>query len=352
MHTLAQYREIARDGGWAPIPGSAKEKIEPGTQNPRIIAVRARLAITGDLQENRSHATSDLYDGPLEAAVQRFQKRHGLIDDGVIGVGTIQAMNVPVEERIRQLSVGLERLRWLPRDFGERHIVVNIPSFDLTLMDKGKPAITMRTVVGRQRDRTPALSATMQYLVLNPRWNVPKSITNKELIPKVRNNPEYLASRRYKVYQRNEEGAMQQVDPTTVDWDTADASSIRLQQDSGAGNSLGRIKFMFPNRFSVYLHDTPSRSLFSRQTRAFSHGCVRVEHPRDLATEVLKYMEGWDGEKIRQAVNSGRHRTVHLDKPLPVHIIYQTAWSSANGTPQFRSDIYRYDHKVAKALKI
>jgi L,D-transpeptidase YcbB len=374
---LATYRELAAQAEWPTVPGT--KKLDVGTRSDRIRAVRARLWASGDLQDTKlsrfvrrgfsnehreregeaptalpvEGATqaplidADLYDEALAEVVRVFQQRHGLFADGVIGRGTIDAMNVSAKDRVRQIEVNLERLRWLP-DLGQRHILVNIPSYDLNYIDRGKSKLAMRTVVGRLKDKTPTMSGSMSYLVFNPHWNVPDSIATKELLPKIQEDPTYLTNRKYKVYAKTETG-LEEVDSNDVNWNKVDMTSLRIRQDSGRGNALGRIKFMFPNRHSIYLHDTPSRALFLNQTRAFSHGCVRVEHPIDLATQVLNNA-AWNAATITRATQQRQQRIVNLEEPLPVHILYLTAWTEADGTIHFRRDIYGHDQRIARQL--
>jgi L,D-transpeptidase YcbB len=349
MQSLAQYRQWAAEDPWPTVPGPARKKIEAGTRSSRVIALRARLAATGELRTRQSPVDGVLYDDRLVAAVKNFQRAQGLTADGVVGRSTLKALNVTAAHRVRNILVNLERLRWLPVHFGDRYVVVNIPAYDLALIDRGSPAISMRTIVGTVQDKTPVMTATMQYLVFNPEWNVPESITTKELIPKILDDPTYLAQRNYQVFQRTADG-LQRTEIAAIDWTTVDPATIRIRQSSGRGNALGSIKFIFPNRHSVYLHDTPSRDLFERQTRAFSHGCVRIEHPRDLATVLLAKQDAWTKEEVYATAKRGKKRVVQLEAQVPVYFLYHTAWAEKHGPTHFRRDIYNYDRVIARRL--
>ncbi|MBI2343963.1 MAG: L,D-transpeptidase family protein [Deltaproteobacteria bacterium] len=350
MDAVARYRTLAAEGGWPIVAYTRRDKFVPGDRDPRLATIRARLAVTGDITAHTSTAESDLFDESLQSAIAAFQTRHGLTPDGVIGFGTLAALNVTVEARIEQLLVNLERLRWLPKIPHEHYLIANIPAYDLSLMDHDKPVLTMRTIVGQPHNETPTMHDEMEYLVFNPQWNVPERIATKELLPKAKADPEYLAKRRYKILQRTD-GDTTELDPQAVNWEEIDAKTIRLQQASGGDNSLGRIKFIFPNRFDVYLHDTPARGLFANQERALSHGCVRVEHPRDLAALLLRDAGGWDRAEIDRVILRGRQQVVPLPKKIPVYLLYQTAWVDDTGTVQFRNDIYGYDRRIARAMR-
>jgi murein L,D-transpeptidase YcbB/YkuD len=280
--------------------------------------------------------------------VKSFQRRHGLEADGLVGKGTVAALNVPVEERIAELTVAMERWRWMPESLGRDHLIINIAGFDLKLVENGKLTDHMAVVVGKPYSRTPVFSDRVRYLEFNPYWNVPTSIAIKEELPKLKTNPAARQAAGFeavlgdKVYQL-----------TQIDWSQYGPGNFPflIRQRPGPNNALGRVKFMFPNQFDVYLHDTPSRSLFGEESRAFSHGCVRLSRPLDLATEVLNgRTAGWSRARIDSVV-AGKERTVvNLGTPLPVHITYLTAWVD-DGTPNFRNDIYEQDAKLIAALQ-
>lgn len=340
---LARYREIAAAGGWASMPEG--DSIEIGDDRPaQVPALRRRLLATGDLPAAALAATSldwPLYDPRLEDAVRRFQDRHGLTVDGVVGPRTRTALNVPVEERIRTILLNLDRLRWLPDSMGRRHVLVNIAGFEVMVFEDGRPILRSAIIVGKRHQETPAFSDTIEHVVFNPYWNVPKSITVQEIAPKAAEDPSYIFREDMEVV--TPEGRT--ISPYVVDWQAAARGDMpyRLRQRPGPQNSLGRVKILFPNDFAVYLHDTPAKSLFSRRVRAFSHGCMRVEKPFALAAELL----GWPEEKVMQHVQSGDREWVRIDRPTPVHVTYLTAWvDPETGTVQFRDDLYGRDRDL------
>ena len=330
---LAQYREIAARGGWPAV--LAGPTLKPGEKSERVAALRARLEASGDLQPvtpltgppspqtpppPAAAAERDLFDPTLETAVKAFQEKHGLDTDGAVGPGTLEALNVTAEDRVRQIEINLDRWRWLPRDLGERHVIVNIAGFYLDVVEAGKPVLSMRVVAGKPTSRTPMFSGLMKHVVLNPYWNVPSGILKNEILPRVARDPGYLARQNMEML------------------------GGKVRQRPGPNNALGKVKFLFPNRFNVYLHDTPSRSLFSRAVRTFSHGCIRVEKPLDLAEYLLKDDPAWTREKLEKVMGGDRkERWVVIPNPLPVHLAYWTAWVDAAGVTQFRKDVYGRD---------
>jgi murein L,D-transpeptidase YcbB/YkuD len=356
---LARYRDIAAKGGWPTVPDGPK--MQKGDSDERVIALRARLTAV-DIPDQERNSNRDLFtsftydfvllfDDALEQAVRKFQERHGLEVDGIVGPRTLAAMNVTVEERIRQIELNMERWRWLPWDFGRRYILVNIANFELDVIEDGQTVMTMHIIVGKPYQHTPIFRADMTHLVFNPSWYVPPSIAKKEMLPSIRKDPEYLAKRKIRVYQ-DWNGEATEIDPQTIDWSQVSAKNFpyRFRQAPGAKNLLGRVKFMLPNQFNVYLHDTPSKSLFSRAVRAFSHGCIRIEKPIEMAEYVLRGDEKWDHKKILDAIKKGRERTVQLPEPIPVYLLYCTAWANEDGIIQFRNDIYGRDKELDKVL--
>ena len=325
---LAQARSLAARGGWPAVPDGPP--LRPGDRNDRVAALRARLEASGDLAADASPAEArDLLDAPLQAALRGFQERHGL-DPGAAGKLTLAALNAPAEQRVRQIEINLDRWRWLPHDLGERYIMVNIAGFTFDLIEEGRPALSMRVVAGKPTHRTPMFTGRMTNIVLNPSWNVPASIAKKEVIPHMKRDPSYLAREGFEI--------------------TGSGSQMEIRQKPGARNALGKVKFLFPNRFDVYLHDTPSRSLFSRTVRSFSHGCIRVEKPVELAEYLLKDNPAWTPQKIAAALAKGREQWVSIPRPLPVHLVYWTAWADAAGTLQLRDDIYGRDKPLLEIL--
>ena len=325
---LAEYRTIAAAGGWPLIP--AGKVMKPGDDNPRVPGLIRMLKITGDL--DGTHITADgLYDDALVAAVKRFQLRHGRQDDGVIGPSTLKALQVPIDQRIKQIVLNLERRRWMQDDLGKRYVFVNQADQILKVVDekdgREKTVHTARVVVGKPYHRTPVFSNTMKFIVINPYWNIPSSIANKEYLPKLRRNPGALARENIRLLS----AGGKQVNPLSINWSAIKRIPYRLRQDTGARNALGRIKFMFPNKFNVYIHDTPSKSLFARASRYFSHGCMRLQYPDQLATVLLKE-QGWSTKRINNQIASGKRRIVNLKKHIPVHVTYLTSWANKGAT--------------------
>ena len=348
-HALRKYREIQNAGGWVSIPEG--ETIRPGSSENRIRRIRSRLQKTGDISTSTSSHPS-AYDDDLVSAVKRFQHRHGIDSDGLIGPRTIREMNVTVEERVRQMEVNLERWRWLAHDFGEKHILVNIADYSLTAVDKGEPVLNMRVVVGQAYRRTPVFSERLRYLEINPYWNIPEKIAVEDKLPIIKKNPDYLKQQNIQIYSGWNENS-QKIDPVTVDWSRFREGYFpyRLRQEPGPLNALGTIKFMFPNRFSVYLHDTPQRNLFNRTLRGFSSGCIRIEKPVDLAVYALSGNPGWNQERIVGTIRSGRTKVVHVRDEIMVHLLYWTAWVDETGVVHFRDDIYDRDFPLWQAIE-
>ncbi|TCO83771.1 murein L,D-transpeptidase YcbB/YkuD [Plasticicumulans lactativorans] len=345
---LARLRQTVAAGGWPAVGALAKgERLEPGVQDPRIAEVRARLLATGELDATQDIG-GDVYDPALVAAVKGFQARHGLLEDGVIGGATVLAMNVTARERVAQLELNLERWRWLPADLGSRYILINIPAFELAVFEGNQRVFEARVVVGQQVKPTPVFTGRMQQVVFSPYWNVPRSIATEELLPQLRRNPAKVAGQNIRVL----DGSTV-VDATAVDWSQVTPANFpyRLRQDPGAANPLGRVKFLFPNRYDVYLHDTSKPGLFERSQRTFSHGCIRVSRPLELAQYLLRHDPKWTREAIDAAAEAGRERVVQLTEEVPVHILYWTAWVDEHGVLQLRNDVYQRDRPVAKALQ-
>jgi len=347
---LADYRRIAAAGGWPVLEEGPSLRL--GDENPGVATLRERLQISGDQRNVSPTLRSYVFDAPLEAAVKQFQRRHGLEADGVVGKHTRQALNVPVAQRIEQLMINMERWRWIPNDLGLRYIVVNIADFSLTMVDEGRVRGTMRVVVGRNYRKTPVFSGTMTYLELNPFWNIPRRLAIEDVLPRARQDPGYLEAQGIRIFSGWSEDAVL-LSPYEVDWASLNVNyfPIRLQQAPGPRNALGRIKFMFPNRHAVYLHDTPAKGLFNAVSRSFSSGCIRVEDPASLAEFVLEGTSGWDRRTIEKHLGDGEHRIVRLQRPIPIHLLYWTAWADADGTVFFREDIYGRDAPLMRALR-
>ncbi|MBO6782299.1 MAG: L,D-transpeptidase family protein [Alphaproteobacteria bacterium] len=345
--SLATYRRVAELGGWPVVPEGPK--LEEGVAEPRVAALRSRLAATKDLLEPDSG--SEQFDASLKQAVIAFQRRHGLDTDGVVGPATLAALNVPVEDRIDQIKWNMERWRWMPDDLGTQHVLVNIAAFELQGVMNGTIRKRMRVVVGREYRRTPVFSDAIQYMEVNPYWHVPTSIAVKDLLPKIKANLGYLASEGFSVLDGWGANA-RRLDPQAIDWNALGGGRFpyKLRQDPGAKNALGRIKFMFPNKHDVYLHDSPARELFGREIRTFSSGCIRVENPQGLAEFLLATQSQPKTDELNAAFASKDTRIVRLAEPVPVHLAYFTAWTDEDGTVQFRKDIYGRDRDLAAAL--
>lgn len=345
---LSVYREIADNGGWPTLPEGTK--LIPGDRSSIVPLLRTRLIRSGDYTPCDLN-DQDLYDTQLVDAVKRFQQRHGLLTDGVLGKGTLSALNISATDRVHQIEVNLERWRWLPRDLGEQYILVNIAAFHLYVVEHGMQVLDMKVVVGRPYRRTPVFSGLMTSLVLNPYWNVPRIIATEDYIPQMRNDPDYLSRLGIKVYQ-GWGAEVREIDPQTINWRTASEKNFpyHLRQEPGGLNALGRIKFMFPNPFDVYLHDTPTRELFHKESRPFSSGCIRLEHALELASYLLKGTAWETRGALLYALKQDKTRTIRLPRPYPVHLLYWTAWVDHTGKLNFRPDIYERDGLLGRAL--
>ncbi len=339
--TLVQYQAIAESGGWAQVPSGPK--LQMGSRGKRVAILRQRLIISGDLAATVQDKPY-VFDRDLESAVRKFQKRHGLKDDGRVGKSTLKDMNVPVETRIRQIALNMDRLRWLSDDMGRNYIFVNIADFSLEVMEDERPVMVMRIIAGKDEQRSCVLSAKMTYLELNPFWRVPDSIAAKEILPQIKKEPGYLEQKNIKVFKDWKDNA-KEMDPRLISWPRVRASNLgyKFRQEPGPLNPLGRIKFIFPNECEIYLHDTPARHLFGRTRRDLSHGCIRVEKPVELATYLLRNKETWMQKKILTEIKKGKRQVVMLTEPVNVHIFYGTAWVDRDGVLQFRNDIYHAD---------
>jgi len=340
---LAQYQRIKNEGGWQPIP--AGPTLKKGMEDDRVKLMRKRLLATGVLTSTAS-MTSATFDDDLEQAVRRFQQRYGLEPDGVAGKNTLEAMNVPVEMRIDQIRVNLERIRWVLHEDLDTFVFVNIPGFKVYYVRNEKLEWTRRAQVGKLFRQTPVFRADMTYLEFNPTWTVPPTILAKDILPAVRKDPGYLKKRNIRVI--DSKGKV--VNPESINWSkyTGNNFPYQLRQDPGPGNALGQVKFMFPNKHLVYLHDTPSKNLFDRESRAFSSGCVRIENPFEFAQLLLG--KEWDAKRIDEIIKSKKTTTVKLTKPVPVILFYLTALPEFDGGFHFRNDVYSRDEAVLEDL--
>ncbi|RBO52798.1 murein L,D-transpeptidase [Rhodovulum sp. BSW8] len=343
MREKIRLERLIAAGGWGPEVGGGK--IEPGQSGPRVIALRNRLIAMGYLPRTATQT----YDATLQKAVQAFQFDHGLTADGVAGPSTVQELDVPPERRLRSVLVAMERERWLGNARGDKHVLVNITDYHARIVDKGEVVFETRSVVGQNAHdhRTPEFSDVMDHMVVNPTWNVPRSIAVREYLPQFQNNPNAAG------HLMLVDGAGRVVTRAAVDFTQYTASNFPfdLKQPPSNGNALGRVKFMFPNPYNIYLHDTPSKSLFNRETRAFSHGCIRLSDPYDFAYALLATQTDDPKGFFAAKLNSGRETRVDLEHPLPVHLIYRTAMGEPKGRMQYRRDVYGRDAAIFDALQ-
>ncbi len=326
---LKNYFQIAKNGGWPQVE-IEKKSLKKGAKAPEIVLIKKRLSITGDMPASDS---SDVFGDTLFNGVQSIQKRYGYKPDGVITAQLVKDLNVPVENRIEQLLINMDRMRWMPTAPNGKLIVVNIPEFMLHVYEGKKVAFSMPVVVGKEGHNTTIFSGNMNQIVFSPYWNVPESIVKQEILPKLEADPFYL-----------EEHNMEE---TGTDDDDSVPS---IRQKPGPDNSLGRVKFLFPNSFNIYLHDTNAKSLFNNDKRAFSHGCIRLSDPVKLANYLLKDNPEWTPEKIEEAMNQTEPQTVNLKNRVPVMITYYTAWVDNSGKINFRDDIYDHDKELAQKM--
>ena len=343
---LHQYRSIAAEAGdWPKV--SIGPTLRPGERGARVAEVRARLAAEGETGL-ASSPDAALFDVALAEAVKRFQQRAGLAADAAIGRQTVEALNLGPAQRVAQIRVNLERLRWVAQDMQGDHLLVDLTGYQARLQRGGQLAWSSKVVVGSPKRETPALLDSVQYLVLNPKWVVPPTILREDLIPGVIRDPDYLAKRRMRVVSH----AGEPVDPQQIDWEAARRHGLPylVEQNPGADGSLGRVKFALANPYLIYLHDTNARSLFRRDTRALSSGCVRVEKPLELAVLLLDDARRWSAEALEETLASGKTRTVTVVRKLPVLLHYATAGQDDDGQLQFRPDIYGRDTAVLGAL--
>ena len=343
-----RYRDLEADGNWDKIESDADLKL--GESSKIIEQVRRQLARLGYLRPREAGFD---FDERLEGVLKTFQHHHGLPETGVLDSGTIDALNTSPTDRAEQIQVNLERWRWLPQDLGQRHVLVNIANFTLDVIENRKTVLTMRVIVGKKYRRTPVFSDQVSYVVLNPYWQVPDSIAVQDILPLVQKDVAYLSQRKIRVFQ-GWGSSMREVDPLLVDWENIATTPFpyHFRQDPGPQNALGKVKFMFPNIFSVYLHSTSSPELFAKELpRTLSSGCIRVEKPLELLTYLTDNNSEHSQKQISGWLESGQERTVKLKEAIPIHLLYWTAWADPDGTVHFRDDVYQRDEKLLKALK-
>jgi murein L,D-transpeptidase YcbB/YkuD len=340
---LARMRAAQAAGGWPAVPAGGP--LKPGASDPRVAALRARLAATGELP--REAATHGGYDDAVTAAVKQFQDNHRLTPDGVVGAATLRELNVGAGARAQQIRVNLERIRWVIGGLQDSFVLVNLPSFKVYIIRDRKNVWESRTVIGQTARQTPTFRADMKYLVLNPDWTVPPTILAQDVLAPMRRGVNAVARKGLTILDRQG----RRVDPSSINWSAATPRNFpyTLRQPPGPNNALGRVKFVFPNEHTVFLHDTPSQDLFSSDQRTFSSGCIRVEHALDLA-ELLLAPQGWTPERIQEAIESGKTETVFLEHPLPILIVYWTVSVGSTGLLRFARDVYNRDPGLLKAL--
>lgn len=348
---LGWLRAVEAAGGWPRVP--AGEPLRWGARHERVAAVRRWLAATGDLVATKpADTTSTYYDTPLATAVRTFQRRHGLRPSGQVHDADVRAMNVPVEDRIERVAINLDRWRISVPDFGERHLIVNLPEFALHVWERDTLRHTIGAVIGQDTTRTPVFDDLVTYLVFGPTWRVPASILRNEIHPAAKRDKHYLVKNHMRAFDGTSSRATE-LRSDSIPWRKLEPDSLKfyVRQDPGPENPLGRVKFMCPNPWDVYLHDTPSRGPFGRMDRRASHGCVRIERPLDLARWLLfDKNPPWDSAAISVAMDSSADRVIGLKTPVPVHFVYRTAWVDSTGRPNFRSDVYGYDTLHARAV--
>ncbi|MDG9729320.1 L,D-transpeptidase family protein [Ignatzschineria sp. RMDPL8A] len=346
---LKHYLEMSDDSRGKPITRLSEGNVlRKGQQSAAVVTLRKRLAETGYLAE--SQTTSSHYDDALYKVVQQFQRDHQLEPDGIVGGQTTRELNLSVDDRIEKIKVNLERWRWMPRSMGDHYIVVDIPGFEYYVVKEGEVTLRAKTVVGKDLRPTPVFSSDMNHIVFSPYWHVPRSMAVKDQLPRLKNDPNIVMNRNIRVF----DSKGKEVDPRSVDWSQYNQRNFpySLRQDPGRNNALGQVKFMFPNSHAIYLHDTPQKYLFERESRMFSSGCIRIENPTELAVYFLEE-QGWDENRVQKAYERGRETTVKLpnDKKIPVFTLYMTTKAKKDGTILFRPDIYKRDGSIIAASK-
>ena len=335
---LRQHMDMMSRGGWPTVPRD--QTLSLGVRQANVATLRQRLIASGDLSQQ--WGISDIFDSYVDSAVRRFQARHGLVIDGVMGPVGFEAMNVPIGARVRQLETNLVRIRSMSGFLGDRYVMVNIPAAQLEAIDNGRVTTRHTAIVGKVDRPTPILDSRIHELNFNPFWTVPVSIIRRDLIPLMRENPQYLAEQNIRIFSGWGASA-QELPPEIIDWNTEEATQYMFRQDPGEINSLGSVKINFHNEHQVYLHDTPNKSLFGDDYRFLSSGCVRVQNIRELVTWLLRSNEGWSRQRIDQVIANGERIDVNITNPAPLYINYVTAWAATDGTVNFRDDIYGRD---------
>jgi murein L,D-transpeptidase YcbB/YkuD len=343
QQAIAAYQQIASAGGWPQVnPG--EQRLQIGVTDPSVQALRQRLAITGDLPHEAG--MSSAFDSYVDGAVKRFQARHGLPSDGVIGEFTLKAMNIPADVRLQQLNTNFVRLQTFPEDLGRRHVMVNIPAAYVEAVEDGSVATRHAAVVGRISRPTHIVNSKIYEVILNPYWTAPRSIVEKDIVPLMRKDPTYLEKNAIRLL----DGKGNEVAPETVDWNAEKAPNLMFRQDPGKINAMASTKINFHNPNNEYLHDTPQQGLFNKLMRFESSGCVRVQNVRDLSNWLLRETPGWNRQQMEQVIATGVNTPVKLATEVPVYFVYISAWGMPDGIVQFRDDIYQMDGNAELAL--
>jgi murein L,D-transpeptidase YcbB/YkuD len=353
MDALARYREIAARGGWPEVSEDVPDEV--GASGAAVATLRERLIAEGDSTEvglaRADSGAANVFDDRLKEALQHFQARHSIDADGAVGPATLEQLNTSAEARVQQIMLNLDQWRWLPRQLGQRYILVNVAGFEMELVENDSVLIAMNVVVGQEGWETPIFTDTLESIVVNPYWNVPPNIESDEVLPAVRRDPGYLARNDMEVVVGNNV-----VDAGSVDWSSvSDNNSYRFRQRPGSKNALGHVKFLFPNEHDVYLHDTPADALFARTGRAFSHGCIRLEKPLELARILFERVTDRSPDDLETLMARSGEQWVRVTEPVPVYVLYFTAWAGRDGTMRFHPDVYerdqRLDEQVRRALR-
>ena len=344
---LQKYKEIKINGAWSLIPIGETLKIG-GADSIRVPLLIDRLLATQDLTQRPSNRI--IYSESIAESVKKYQQRNGLETDGNLGKMTTTMLNVSVDERIDQIKINLERYRWISKELGTHYVLVNIADYSMQVLKNEKLTFKEKVIVGKPFRKTPVFSSKMSYMVVNPTWTVPPTILFNDILPEVKKNPGYLATKNIRVLQ-GQGSSVSIIDPYTIDWTALSRGNFPyiLRQDPGPINALGVVKFMFPNQYNVYIHDTPSKELFERSDRAFSSGCIRLNNPLSFAKYLLQEDPKWNEERLNKVIANGMEQSIMLDKPLNVHILYLTSWVD-NGQVHFRNDLYQRDKPVLDAL--
>ncbi|OJF95148.1 L,D-transpeptidase family protein [Pararhizobium antarcticum] len=343
QNAIAQYQQIASAGGWPQVNSSVR--LEMGVSDPAVQALRQRLMIVGDLP--RSAGISNAFDSYVDGAVKRFQARHGLPSDGVLGEYSMKALNIPADVRLQQLNTNIIRLQSMSGDLGSRYVMVNIPAAYIEAVENGRVATRHTAVVGRIDRPTHIINSKIYEVIINPYWTSPRSIVEKDIVPLMRKDPEYLKKNSIRLI----DGKGNEVAPETIDWNAEKAPNLTFRQDPGKTNAMASTKINFHNEHNEYMHDTPQQGLFNKLARFESSGCVRVQNVRDLTTWLLRDTPGWSRQQIEATIRAGQNSPIKLAVEVPVYFKYITAWAAKDGVVQFRDDIYQMDGEQQLALQ-